>query len=425
MKRPARPQIEYAAGRGATVVLRPLLLFLVTAYFAPATAEGLAVAFLASSIGLILTAADPHRPFYARHFEGEQKDFSLFFSYAASVAILMAVGAGLVMAIVWYLAGSLLLGAAVVLYFVSEKLRDEIQRYHLFGREIGTWGRAALEQTALQAILLAALALATGAQMPATLAVLALAASNFVVFARHGARSFRGRVPESGPVLGVLRDAGAVLSASRIYWVVALLGASLGYLDRLFALTLQKEILPLFLLVVMSFSVIVMAVDFFYVSQFRRDFLQRRLEVDTALRSPRFLVALAGGLGVALIAVFGVLRATPGGSEFPLSYVMGIAVLQSAVAVSSVPREIAYWRQPAGRLFRVEATFGALLFVVGAIAWGLRIPPGELLGLLAACTLLRLGLYIVLARLAPTSLLNVVSPPAAGEPTAAFSSTRE
>jgi hypothetical protein len=385
----------YTLGRASIAAARPLCLFAANNYLVARSAQDLAVAFLAVALALLGVTANPDRRFYSRYFDTSVKVNGLtFYLYGASVGLLAVIGSFAAFGISVWFSGSLWLGAAVVAYFLSEKLVDEVNRLHLFEREFERWGRGNTQRTALQLAGTAALLL-LGQNLPAAAIVLVLAAANFSVYVarlppglvrnivRHGFRT----------ACWLVRRATILVVRSWMLWAIALTSAAVGYLDRLVTLTLDKATLPLFMLVVMCFSVVQMAVDFYYVSRHRRDFLEQRISLRQALTSRVFLTSLTVGLTVSIVATVIVLLLSKNGSQFPVGYVAIIAILQVCLSVTGVPREIVYWSRHLPRILGIELRAWGL-FAFAALLWRMgNLSIMVLFGAVAACALVRLLLY--------------------------------
>ncbi len=394
--------ISYAVGRLSAVVARPLCLFAANNYFTAEAAQGLAVAFLASALGLIVIAAGPHRRFYMRLFARDHCVNGLtFYLYASSLILLVGVGCVFVFAIGLFFMNSLALAVAGVTYFFSEKLADELLRLRLYERDFEGWGRTSIVRSLLQLTSLAALLVVTGQEAPAWLAVLVLSSCNLLVFVpQMPNRIWRNVRPgRSGTALWLARRAAHSLLDNRILWALALITASVGYLDRVIALVLDTAILPLFMLVAMCFSVVQMAVDFIYLSRYRRDFLERRMSIGRAFTSREFLGSFSAGLAIAGLASIAVLHFSHNGAEFPLGYVFAIGALQVSLAIAIIPAEILYWSHGhgLGRMFCIELVFWALFSCAVFVGWWLGLPVVGFLGLAVACAFVRLVLYVAAA----------------------------
>lgn len=395
-----RDRIIYTVGRTCAVVTRPLCLFVANNYFSRSVAEGLAIAFLSSALALIGTAADPHRRFYIQRFATDPDVNGLtFYIYAVSLVLLGVLGSIIVFAMGLHFTYSLALAAASVVYFLSEKLADELLRLRLFERDFGAWGRASIMRSALQFLGLAALLGVAVSAVPAWLLVLVLSIGNLAVFVPQLPLGFGRKLMARGysTTTRLAYRAARSLLANRLLWVFTLITAGVGYLDRLVVLVLDKATLPLFMLVVMCFSVVQMAVDFYYVSQHRRDFLEQRISLGAAFTSREFLGSLVAGLTLAVIACIAVLRFSRNGPEFPFEYVLAISALQVLLAVVLVPQQILYWKQCIARMLRIEVTFWALFLGASLVCWWFRLPMVGVLALVVACAFTRFALYFAVA----------------------------
>jgi hypothetical protein len=155
------------------------------------------------------------------------------------------------------------------------------------------------------------------------------------------------------------------------------------------------------MLVVMAFSIVQMAVDFYYVSRHRREFLQQRIALRQAFSSRAFLGSLGGGLLLASAVSAAVLQFSRNGATFPLIYVGVIAVLQTAVAITTIPQQVLYWNQDFDAILRTELSFWTICSMALAVVWLLHLEPAVAFATVAACAVGRLGLYSVRARRVP------------------------
>ncbi len=398
----------YTAGRICGVLVRPACLFAANNYFPADAARALAAAFLASSLAMVATAADPHRRYYTLHFGRNPQATGLaFYVYVSGLCWMTLLGVILTVVVAFRFTGSVAAAAVAAGFFVSERLADEFLRLRFFERDFAGWGRITVLRSTLQAAGLLILALAwdftTG-----WAAVLVLALVNVAVFAP--------RVP-SGVVhlprhrrlsLWLARRGAAALLQHWRVWAIAALGASVGYLDRLAALLVEPSLLPLFLLDVMTFSIVPIAVDFYYVSKHRRDFLQQQLTLETALANREFAASFLISLVVAGIACVVVLFLSRNGSEFPLMYVLVVAIVQGAAALTVVPQQLLYWNREFDRILRADVAFWLLFGAAALVAVALGATPGVTMTAAAACAVGRCILYAAWAAKVPAS---VQSPP--------------
>jgi len=383
----------YTAGRLFAVGTKPAYLFAANNLLGAGTAAQLATTFLFSSLMLIAVAAGPERLFYLRVFGAARVNGLPFHLYVASTVLLIAAGF-LVDATALLLTLQLPLLACVgAVFFVSEKVADESLRWHLFQKDFAAWGGASIARGALQLVSLALLYFVAGRTVSAVVLVSALAASNLVVFRRAVPR----RWPAPAAARSLLRRAIGSLLRNRRIWVIALLTASVGYVDRFVILFVEKARLPIFMLVVMCFSITYMAIDFYYVSRHRRDFLERRITIGGVFRASDFVGALAGGLVVSVSATVVTLLLSAGGREFPLQYVVAIALFQTCISLAIIPREIIYWGDRPQTVIKIELAFWSAFVLAAGGAWLAAHSVGAILATAVVCGAIRLWLYVVAA----------------------------
>lgn len=385
----------YTVGRIFAVVTRPLCLFAANNYGSASIAQSLAVAFLATSLGMMIAAAGPHRKFYAMHFSPNPVNGVNFYIYVTSVVILCLGGGLVAAAVTLYFTASLALALSVAVYFLAEKLGDELLRLRLFERNLPQWGHSNVIRSLLQIGGLGILLLLPRGSLPAWAPVLILAAGGFLTFVPQLPASLWRNRRHFRSAIGawLLHRAFLSLTANWLLWVVAVLSTGVGYIDRILALALDQATLPLFSLVVMCFSVVQMSVDFYYFSPHRRDFLEQRITFGKALVSRRFLTSLCAGAGVASVLCLLVLYFSHGGSGFPMAYVLVIAALQILCALAAIPREVLFWSSMIGWILWIELAFWAMVAgaVLCRIVMGLT--PVSVFLLVLICALLRVMLY--------------------------------
>lgn len=398
----------YTAGRLIAVVTKPSLLFLAHNFLAANAAQGVATTFLATTLMLMGIGADPHRWFYARYFGKEPVSSSLsFYVYIFSVTQLAVLGSIGTLAIILATTGSASLASAATLYFLSEKLADENLRIRLFERRFTAWGSLNLGRSALQLMFLAVIYEATDGATSSGSVVLALAAGNASIFLPQAPASV-WRALLGGTIsrrLWLARRSALSLVRNWRLWATALVTSAVGYLDRLAALAVDPDILPLFVLVIMSFSIVQMAVDFYYVSIYRREFLRGEVTLRRAIIHPSLITSLAGGLVTAGVACGVVLGLSNGGDVFPLSYIAGIAVFQLSVAVAMIPQMIVYWSRRFDLVLRVEGAFWMCFLLLAVAIRVVSVDPLALIAVAAVLTVARVATYCVVSlSVAPSSI---------------------
>jgi hypothetical protein len=387
----------YTVGRLFAVLTRPLILFVANNRLAEEQAVALAVAFLACSLAMVGIAAAPDRRFYASHFSPERSiNGFAFYLYATSVLVLVSVGTLMAASITAVFVQSFALVSVVGGYLASEKLADEMLRLRLFERDFVAWGRAALARSLAQLGGCAAVLAVSGAGTSAWAIVLALLAGNLLVFIPQLPQPLWRSIAfrKGNTIKWLVRRAVRSLARNWILWAIALVGASIGYLDRLVAVVVDTAMLPLFMLVVMCFSLVQMAVDFYYVSRHRRDFLEGRISVADALLSREFVVSIGCGFVVSVVACATVLVTSRNGAIFPLGYVAIIAILQVSMAIATIPREILYWTRLLHWILAIEIAFWLSFATAALVGWLVALPAMAVFWAVAGCAVMRLLLFV-------------------------------
>jgi hypothetical protein len=390
----------YSIGRISSVLTKPLCLFFAHNYLGVEAAQGLAVAFVATALMLLAIGADPHRWFYAVRFaERPGLAFLSFYVYVSSVAMLAVAGAGAAFLIVLGTTGSVPIALATALYFLSEKLADERLRIRLFENNFGGWGRYALIRSSLQVSALAITYVIAGAHTPGVVAVCALLVGNALTFLPGVPDGvWKALLAGSRPRRRWLtRRSTRSLARHWRLWLTALVTGAIGYLDRVVALAIDDSLMALFVLVIMAFSIVQMAVDFFYVSTHRRQFLRGDVSLKAAVASPALIASVLGGLVGSIAVCAAVLAFSRNGHAFPVRYVAVIAIFQLAVALSAVPQMIVYWSARFHTLLVTEGAFWALLVLTtgASVLFGRSVV--MLLGGATVLVVLRTATYVWLA----------------------------
>jgi hypothetical protein len=386
-------KLIYTGGRVISIAVRPMSLFIANNEFSPDAAQGLAIAFLISTLVMAVIAADPHRRYYASLFSAECPNSSLsFYLYVTSIFMLMMIGSLITLVVAGNFTGSIFFAASVMLFFISEKLADEVLRLKLFERDFRGWGYISNLRGLIQLGGLGGLFFLFAKNPPGIAIVLTFALSNFVVFVPQLSIYFFKSLTQLQvkTIYWLIPRAIRLLISNRILWLIALMGSSVGYLDRIASLVLDKSILPIFALVVMCFSIVQMAVDFYYISPRRRDFLDHDIRLINAMKSREFLVTVTCGFVGALIATGCVLYFSNNGHSFPLVYVAAISVLQSSLAIGLLPTQILYWRLSFRKIFHVETAFWIFLGFSLLIGHYLGLTLGGFLTILSFVIIMRL-----------------------------------
>lgn len=397
----------YTAGQISAVLSRPFALFLTNNYLSKEAADGLAVIFLASTLGLAAIAADPHRRFYPRAFGsiGPVNGLPLFL-YVGTLTVTMGLGGGLVLAMGLGLATPLLVACSGSLYFLSEKCADEVLRFRLFEGRLGAWGQAMGRRAVFQLAGVGGLVLWRGDALPAWMLVMAFTTGNLMVFLPEVPHAIWRllRPTRILTLIWLIKRGWRWLAGNWTLWVLALMTSGIAYLDRCIAVFVDRDLFPLFMLVAMCLSVVPMMVGAYFLNRNRRAFLERRFTGAGVLTSRQFLGLLGAGLLGGGMASATALVFSRNGDQFPISYVLVIAVLQVLVAVIAVLREIPYWAGSITLMLRVEGGFYLLTACALLIGWWAHLTAVWVFAAVIGCVMVRLIAYLAIS--SPSHLLR-------------------
>ena len=140
-----------------------------------------------------------------------------------------------------------------------------------------------------------------------------------------------------------------------------------------------------------------MSTDFFYMSRYRTEFLRGSLRVKKALTSYPFLNSFLGGMVSGGLICVVVLITSRDGESFPLNYVIAIALLQGAVALTLIPREISYWHGKVQDIIRIDTLFWGLTAPIAILAFAFNLSLDHLLFIVVTGCSLRLFFHIKLS----------------------------
>jgi hypothetical protein len=388
----------YLVGRTLSVLTRPLSLLLVNNYLSKEASQGVAEVFLLTSLTMGWIAADPHRRFYRIHFSASTVSTILaFYSYFSSLFLLNFVGCIIIFCLIIYSTNSLWLAIFCIPYFISEKLADEVLRYNLFEKKFEKWGNLSLQRSLLQISSVLLLILVLGTSTSAQIIILFFSIIGVLIFVREFPHSFlhnkqwtRFRV-----IIHRLPRAVKLLRIDWILWAMTVVSAGIQYSDRLSIMFIERESLPLFTLVTMSFSIVPMFIDFFYLSKYRRDILSEIILIQDVIFNKQFARDITISILIAFLAAYSVLRISAGGSEFPFYYVFAIAAMSISAAIVYIPYEILYWKFSLRYIFLIDLSFLIVFSSILIIASRYGFSSKFIFLSLATCAFLRLMTYVI------------------------------
>lgn len=362
--------LVYLVGRALALGARPAFLLICNHFFGNVSAGILASVFLVSAVSNTVANVDSHRIYYARHFgDAEGLHVRTYILYVFSQLIVGA-GAALGCAVYfWVVEGDGWLATISALFTLSERLADEALRFKLFQTARNAWGRLMIVRISVQSIMVGVVALSCPTTRASAYFISAMFFGNIVAFWEYIPLRFIGRSVSGWRM--ATRHLSASLSLIRrsgTIWMLSLATMFSGYLDRLIVLTAAKTDLAIFTLIVSSLSIVQTAIDYFYFSPHRRDFLDGKINFWTAVRSQSFQIIVCSSLIVGLILAVLNISLYRGAPTVPFAVIALVAVIQVALGMSLIVREIAYWNNQLKAILRVEIVFlGLIALILGAL----------------------------------------------------------
>lgn len=369
MKLADNKMFVYSIGRIAAIGSRPLSLFLINNYGGVLAAQDLAMTFLISTLSMLGTNPGTFRRFYQLYFD-EQHERTFIFSqrsFLYSFVFQVIIGFGFILLMYFFKIRFILLAVSICLYYLSEKIVDEVLRFWLFEKKFSLWGKINFFRSVFQIIGIGIFVLLFGEEVKGNQVVLFLAACNLIFFLpKVHLQIFRIFFTlKLKYVRRIFWKTFSYLYSHRLLWSIGVLGAAIAYIERILALVIKEELLPLFMMISMCFAFISTFVDFFYCSRYRKDFLEGKVTPKIAFANKNLIYSIFGGIAAATIASLFILLFAKGGNEFPLKYVLAIALIQVSLALTAIPYQIIYWRNLLPKMFQIEIAFWTFLAFVG------------------------------------------------------------
>lgn len=371
---PTHHRLRFLAARGSLVVARPLAIMLASRFVGTDEANDFARLVVAVGFGLVASAFDSGRLYYEAALDGEGSRAIRFHDYAGRVALTGAVGAAVAAAIA---AGRTLdpwLAAAAAGYFLTERAIDERQRYLLVDRRIDEWSSMQLARGAMQ-VAFTGIALLVAARVGGIAApwlALPLAAANLLTLPMIPATARVVRLARAAPVAArIARRSAAQVAGNWTLWAAGLLGATLGYGDRLAIALWDAPGTASMVVAASCLSLQSVAVSTFFFTPRRNAIVRKEVPASVFATRAYLLPALAGlaaAVALAAASLAGFAAEARGG----IADVAALACSAAAGTLGGMLREVAYYRSPGSALARIDgiAVAAAAAGVLGAWAAG-------------------------------------------------------
>lgn len=390
-----RDEIAYLIGRAASLGSRPAYILICNHFFGNAVAAILAAVILVAAMLNAVAGVDSHRIYYARHFGDAVGSAARAFGRYIFAQLIVG-GCACLAAAIYFLSVEHAVGLAIsaALFVASERLADEVLRYNLFQRARARWGWHMIVRIGAQLTFITMAVVVAPQAYAGTGITFAMFAGNIAAFS--GAIPFcflRRTFARPWLIAAQTRSAIHLLLRSGLIWVLSMATMFSGYLDRLIVLASAKTDLAIFSLIVASLSIVQTAVDYFYFSQHRREFLEGRISFVAAVTSRAYQFVILGSLAVGLTLTLVNIWLYRGAPHVPVAAILFVALMQITLGTSLIVREIAYWNNQLRAILRVEIVFFVAIAAIFAALYVAKLNYVWLLPPAAATLLLRLFLF--------------------------------
>ncbi|MDC0276879.1 hypothetical protein OAK90_00300 [bacterium] len=349
-----KPEALYIVGRISALGSRPLLILLLKHFSGNTAAVSIATVFIVLALSLAISGFDSHRNFYKAYFAKKRKRGikKLYANFISSVVFQILI---LILPIVGFFIFTqkgILIGLAAALYFASERLADESQRFLIFKTSRSEWGLRIFVKFLIQTVgvlLVCSSLTSTDSVFLGSLAALTL--GNMVGYIKCvNVRYFPCRLKD---ILEGCRQ--SMVQAN--YWVLSMLTTSITYLDRIVVMILNQADVAVFTLVVSSLSLTQNFVEYFYLSFHRASMLQGKLSFGGIFMQGKIYFVIGSGLLVGVVLCVIMVKIYDA-QHFNLGLILPMVVIsQVAIAATLLAREIAYWALPPRHMIIIESSF--------------------------------------------------------------------
>ena len=376
MTAPTHHRLRFLAARGSLVLARPLAIMLASRFVGADVANDFARLVVAVGFGLVASAFDSGRLYYESALADGGSRAVRFHDYVGRVALTAAVGALVSAAIAAGAAPDPWLAAAAAGYFLTERAIDERQRYLLVDGRVDEWSSMQLARGAMQVAFTGAALLAASrlGGIAAPWLAVPLAAANVLTLPMLPAAARAARLARAHPVAArIARRSAAQVAGNWTLWAAGLLGATLGYGDRLAIALWDGPGTASMVVAASCLSLQSVAVSTFFFTP-RRGAIVRREVAPSAFASRAYLLPAAGGLAAAAALAAASLAGFAADARGSLADVAVLACTAAATTLGGMLREVAYYRSSGAALARIDGIAMAVAAASVLGAWWLGAP---------------------------------------------------
>jgi hypothetical protein len=375
----------YVSGRLAALASRPLMLVALKYWGNNEIAASVAVVFLISMLAMAVSGFDTHREFYFSYFRKHSSEGirNLYRVYCASTILQILVASPLIFGFVYFRFHDAILGILVTIFFASERIADESQRFLIFKESRQEWGARILCKALFQffGILISVYFIKV---FVLYFAVLMLLLGNLVAYGQK--ISIKYSLPSK---LYMWKAIHKCLNQAS-FWALSMIATFVSYIDRVIVMIFQQSDMAIYTLLVSSMSVIQNAVDYFFVSIKRKEILQGRMLLRNIFLNKKFYgTVIFSSIAGCVIAWCMLYIYHEGRTEAVVLFPI-VLISQITLSITMVIREIIYWNYSIRRLILLDSIFIVCVLISAACVKSAGLDYGVLLGIVSIILIFRL-----------------------------------
>lgn len=401
--------LPYLISRCLTVVYKPLILYIFSAISIDLS-NLVGLVFLNTTISMLSIQSETHRYFYKIHFNQNnaiptQKSYT---QYIGLITLMLSIGIIISAVLAFYKEVNLFFIVSCVLYFIVEKVFDEVLRYDLFAKNFKQWSTLSVYRFVIFIISIVPVLI-----MTSTTSLIICFGINFlgcIVFLHTIHRGFKeviGFVCQY--YLRLIRIGLKSINLVWVFWLLSISSSVFNNYDRLFIYFFSKNEIAYLLIIFMIFSVIQLTVELFFTSLSRNEILNGKFDNMQFLFKRRFLMIVLAGTALSFVVYF-LFNKYNDVYNVNADYRVGLsaALSQILLAIIAILREINLWKFSQKRLAWLECINIISLVLIFACLYYFKFPL-SLLSFLVVFNivfLLRINVYAFSIRKAKISLKN-------------------
>lgn len=347
-----RDNFFYILGRLFLIGSKPLILLSINYWAGNNLASLIAQVFLISMLFAAFTNLGAYVPFYKSFFNYPRKKDILdtYQKYLNAILFQILTIIPFFIIINLYFIKDLKFIFLFFLFFVSERLFDEIQRFLIFKNSLNEWGIKNLVKSLIQIIgVIISVQFINDYTQYLTLSSLIL--GNFLIYgSKISFKQFYFKNINIKEFLHIYRS-------QFFRWMLSSVSSLVIYLDRIIVMFFRQSDLAIYTILVSGISFIQFAVDYFFLTLIRKDILKNKVTLRHIFIKPLLykIIFFSAIIGV-LVSWFMIYLYH--GRQLDISILFLIVLLsQITLSFTMIVQEIIYWNYNLKQQLLVEIFF--------------------------------------------------------------------